>query len=80
MDFFKNKGFMPVIPPVIIRKQNLYGTGHLPGDVEDYYMTQDGDALAGTAEVPLMGFHAEEILDAKDDNRIKKIRRIYLGG
>lgn len=62
-DFFRRRGFMPVIPPVIVRKQNLYGTGHLPGDVEDYYVTQDGDALAGTAEVPMMGFHADEVLD-----------------
>ena len=66
MEFFSNKGFVPVIPPIIVRKQNLYGTGHLPGDVEDYYMTQDGDALAGTAEVPLMGMHSDEVLDIKD--------------
>jgi seryl-tRNA synthetase len=65
MDFFSARGFTPVIPPVIVRKQNLYGTAHLPGDVEDYYMTQDGDALAGTAEVPLMGMHAAETLDKK---------------
>ena len=65
MDFFaRKKGFTPVIPPVIVRKANLYGTAHLPGDVEDYYMTQDGDALAGTAEVPLMGYHADEILES----------------
>lgn len=63
MDFFGEKGFVPVIPPVIVRKQNLYGTGHLPGDVEDYYMTQDGDALAGTAEVPVMGMFADEVLE-----------------
>ena len=63
LDFFSRKGFMPVIPPVIVRKANLFGTGHLPGDIEDYYMTQDGDALAGTAEIPLMGLHADEILD-----------------
>ncbi len=63
MDFFRARGFRLMIPPVIVRKQNLYGTGHLPGDVEDYYMTQDGDALAGTAEIPLMGYHSEEILD-----------------
>lgn len=63
MDFFSKKGFVPVIPPSIVRKANLYGTAHLPGDVEDYYMTQDGDALAGTAEVPIMGFHAEETLE-----------------
>ncbi|MFA5937214.1 MAG: serine--tRNA ligase, partial [Candidatus Paceibacterota bacterium] len=65
MDFFESRGFSPVIPPVIVRKQNLYGTGHLPGDVEDYYMTQDGDALAGTAEVPVMGMHTAEVLDKK---------------
>ncbi len=65
MEFFIAKGFIPVIPPVIVRKQNLYGTAHLPGDVEDYYMTQDGDVLAGTAEVPLMGMHGGEVLDKK---------------
>lgn len=65
MDFFSTRGFSPVIPPVIVRKQNLYGTGHLPGDVEDYYMTQDDDAFAGTAEVPIMGMHGGEILDRK---------------
>lgn len=66
MDFFSSRGYSPVIPPVIVKKQNLYGTGHLPGDVEDYYMTQDGDALAGTAEIPLTGMFAGEILDKKD--------------
>lgn len=63
LDFFSNRGFAPVIPPTVVRKQNLYGTGHLPGDVEDYYMTQDGDALAGTAEVPVTGMYAGEVLD-----------------
>jgi len=66
MDFFSKRGFTPVIPPVIVRKQNLYGTAHLPGDVEDFYMTQDGDVLAGTAEVPLMAMHSEEVFDAKE--------------
>jgi seryl-tRNA synthetase len=65
MDFFSKKGFVPVIPPVIVRKENLYGTAHLPGDVEDFYMTQDNDVLAGTAEVPLMAYHSGEVLDTK---------------
>ncbi|MBX4209243.1 serine--tRNA ligase [Candidatus Parcubacteria bacterium] len=65
MDFFSKRGFTPIIPPVIVRKENLYGTAHLPGDVADYYVTQDGDALAGTAEVPVMAFHSGETLDAK---------------
>lgn len=64
MEFFTKRGFTPVLPPVIVRKENLYGTAHLPGDVEDYYMTQDGDALAGTAEVPVMAYHSEEVLDS----------------
>ncbi len=66
LDFFSKKGFNPVIAPTIVRKINLYGTGHLPGDMEDFYVTQDGDVLSGTAEVPMMGMHAEEILTLTD--------------
>ncbi|HEY4494598.1 MAG TPA: serine--tRNA ligase [Candidatus Paceibacterota bacterium] len=71
LDFFtnnkeKNRDFLPIIAPSIVRKISLYGTGHLPGDVEDFYMTQDGDVLSGTAEVPLMAFHSDETLELKD--------------
>lgn len=64
MDFFTNKKFTPVIAPSIVRKINLYGTGHLPGDMEDFYTTQDGDVLSGTAEVALMAMHSDEVLDS----------------
>ncbi len=63
MDFFSSRGYTPVIPPVINRRENFMGTGFLPQAEEDLYKTQDGDYLAGTAEVPLMGMHAGEILD-----------------
>ncbi|HNU95467.1 MAG TPA: serine--tRNA ligase [Candidatus Paceibacterota bacterium] len=66
LDFFSNLGFIPVIPPVIIRRETFMGTGYLPQGEEDLYKTQDGDFLAGTAEVPLMGFHQDEILDKND--------------
>ena len=66
LDFFSNKGFTPFIPPVIINRKTFFGTGYLPQGEEDLYKTQDGDFLAGTAEVPIMGFHADEILSAKD--------------
>ena len=62
-DFFQNKGFVPVIPPTIVRKANLYGTGHLPNDADDVYKTQDEDYLIGTSEVSVMGYHADEILE-----------------
>jgi seryl-tRNA synthetase len=61
--FFQAKGFVPVIPPAVVRKANLYGTGHLPNDADDVYRTQDEDYLIGTAEVSVMGYYADEILD-----------------
>lgn len=61
-DFFAGKGFTPVLTPAIVRKENLYGTGHLPNDVEDVYRTQDEDYLIGTAEVSVMGYYAGEVL------------------
>ncbi len=66
LDFFSKKEFVPIIPPVVTRKLNLYGTGYLPQGEEDLYKTQDGDYLAGTAEVPLMGMHADEVLDMNE--------------
>ena len=62
-DFFQTKGFIPVLPPTIVRKANLYGTGHLPNEADDVYKTQDEDYLIGTAEVSVMGYHADEILE-----------------
>lgn len=66
MDFWTNKGFTPVIPPIIARKPIFYGTGYLPQGEDDLYKTQDGDYLAGTAEVPIMGLHSDEILEAAE--------------
>src|SRR3989344_561014 len=63
MDFFSSKGFSPIIPPILDRKENFLGTGFLPQGEEDLYKTQDNDYLAGTAEVPLMGMHMGEILE-----------------
>lgn len=65
-DFFLKRDFNPFIAPTIVRKQYFYGTGHLPSEAEDLYQTQDDDYLSGTAEVPMMAYHAEEIL-SKDE-------------
>ena len=64
-EFFLKKGFTPMLVPSIVRKDNLYGTGHLPNEAEDLYETQDGDYLSGTAEVATMGYHADEVLDGE---------------
>lgn len=62
-DFFGEKGFVPILPPAIVRKANLYGTGHLPNEADDVYRTQDEDYLIGTSEVSIMGYYADEILE-----------------
>ena len=61
--FFMNKGFEPLLVPSIVRKSNLYGTGHLPNDADDVYKTQDDDYLIGTAEVSTMGLYSDEVLE-----------------
>ncbi len=65
-DFFLKRGFDPLIVPAIVRKSNLYGTGHLPNDAEDVYKTQDEDYLIGTAEVSTMGYYADDVLDKNE--------------
>lgn len=62
--FFIEKGFTPMLPPTIVRKQNLYGTGHLPNDAEDLYFTQDDDVLIGTSEVSVMAYYSDETIEA----------------
>lgn len=65
LEFFSSKNFQPILPPIVVRKINLFGSGYLPQGEEDLYKTQDGDYLAGTAEVPIMGYHADEVLPAE---------------
>ncbi len=60
--FWIKKGFMPIMPPIIARKNIFMGTGYLPQGEDDLYKTQDGEYLAGTAEVPIMGLYSDEVL------------------
>jgi seryl-tRNA synthetase len=58
-------GFEPVIPPVLVREEALYGTGFLPDTEQQiYHLPADELYLAGTSEVALASLHAGEILDA----------------
>jgi seryl-tRNA synthetase len=63
----RGHGFEPVIPPVLVREQALYGTGFLPDTEQQiYHLPEDDLYLAGTSEVGLASLHAGEILDAED--------------
>ncbi|MDQ3933445.1 MAG: serine--tRNA ligase [Actinomycetota bacterium] len=65
LDLLAAKGFEPVVPPVLVREEALFGTGFLP-DTEDqiYRVSEDDLYLVGTSEVALASIHAGEILDA----------------
>ena len=69
LDFFGEKGLDPMIVPAIVKRGNLYGTGHLPTEAEDLYETQDNDYLSGTAEVSTMGYFADEVIDFKNGDK-----------
>jgi seryl-tRNA synthetase len=67
LDKLRGHGFEPVIPPVLVREQALFGTGMLPDTEQQIYRLPDDDLyLVGTSEVALASMHAGEILDAAD--------------
>lgn len=59
------QGFVPLVVPSLVRREPFVGTGYLPQSEEDLYKTQDGDYLAGTAEVASMGYYMDEVIDKK---------------
>jgi seryl-tRNA synthetase len=63
LDIIGAKGFLPVITPVLVREEAMYGTGFFPTDRAQVYETVDGDCLVGTSEVPLAAMHMEEFLE-----------------
>jgi seryl-tRNA synthetase len=67
LDRLVAQGFVPVLPPVLVREEALFGTGHFPtGEADVYELPADGLYLAGTAEIPLAGLHLGEILEADE--------------
>jgi seryl-tRNA synthetase len=67
LDRLVARGFVPVLPPVLVREQAMYGTGFLPtDDVNIYHVERDDLYLTGTSEVALAGLHMEEILAGDD--------------
>jgi len=66
LEKLRGKGFEPVIPPVLVREQALYGTGFLPDTEQQIYsLPEDELFLVGTSEVALASLHAEEILESE---------------
>lgn len=74
-----SKGFVPLVAPVLNKEFCFVNTGHFPWGKKEAYQTisseenEDSRWLAGTAEVPLVSYHASEVLKEKD------LPRLYAG-
>src|SRR3989344_4793777 len=66
MNHFMKQKFVPMLVPSLVRREAFIGTGYLPQGEDDLYKTQDGEFLAGTAEVATMAYHMDEIIEKKD--------------
>lgn len=61
------KGYTPLIAPSLVKEFTLFGNGQLPwGRDEVYHLEKDDQYLAGTAEVPVTAYYADETLQEKD--------------
>jgi seryl-tRNA synthetase len=62
----REHGYLETLPPFIVNRDSLFGTGQLPKFAEDLFKLEDerGLYLVPTAEVPVTNYYREEILDA----------------
>jgi len=73
IDFLVQRGFSPVVPPVLVRERAMYGTGFLPAEEHEFYKIERDDLyLVGTSEVPLAAMHMDEIL-SRDELPIRYV-------
>ena len=67
LEKLSEKGFIPTVPPVLVRENALYGTGFCPDDAEQVYEVPNDDLyLVGTSEVPLAALHTNEIINMEE--------------
>jgi seryl-tRNA synthetase len=64
IDFLVDRGFVPVVPPVLVRRHAMYGTGFFPADEHEFYSVERDELyLTGTSEVAIAAMHADEIIE-----------------
>jgi seryl-tRNA synthetase len=64
LELLRGEGHEPVVPPVLVREEPLFGTGFLPGDRDQIYeLPRDDLFLVGTSEVSLAALHMDQILE-----------------
>jgi seryl-tRNA synthetase len=64
LDTLVARGFTPVLPPVLVREEAMFGTGFLPTEASNLYTVEpDGLYLTGTSEVALAALHLRELFE-----------------
>ena len=67
LETLEPEGFVPVVPPVLVREEPLFWTGFLPTDrAQIYEIANDDLFLVGTSEVSLAALHADELMAESD--------------
>jgi seryl-tRNA synthetase len=67
LDTAVKHGHTPMLPPVLVREEAMYGTGFFPTERSNIYGVEGDDLyLTGTSEVALAGLHMGEILEADE--------------
>ncbi len=63
----QHHGYKEILPPVLVNRESMKGTGQIPKMEEDmYFIEKDGLYPIPTAEVPITNIHRDEILNEKD--------------
>lgn len=66
LDELVKTGFTPLNPPDLVTREVMYGVAHFPPETDAYKIPEDKLYLAGTAEVGLVAYRADEILEEKE--------------
>lgn len=67
LDLNSSKGYKEVVPPLLVNRESMTGTGQLPKFEEELFRIADPEFyLIPTAEVPVTNIHRDEILDGSD--------------
>ena len=66
MDTHAADGYIEVLPPYMVTRSTMTGTGQLPKFEEDAYKLDQDTFLIPTAEVPVTNLYRDMILDGKD--------------
>jgi seryl-tRNA synthetase len=66
LDVHRKRGYTELLPPFLVNRESMTGTGQLPKFEEDAFTTKDDLFLIPTAEVPVTNMHRDEIINGAE--------------